>query len=203
MRTAAVILAAGASSRMGSPKQVLAYGGVSLLRRAAIAALDAGCEPVVVVTGAHAELSRRELHDLAVQAVTNAEWRTGMASSLRAGVLHVAADPTAATLIVMLCDQPHVGADVLTTLMAAHASSGKAIVACGYGGTLGVPALFARAVWPECTSMAGPAGAKQIIEADGSRVHVTPFPDGAVDIDTPADLARLQGLRRTAEDIPS
>jgi molybdenum cofactor cytidylyltransferase len=194
MSTAAVILAAGASSRMGGPKQVLEYGGVSLLRRAAIAALDAGCEPVVVVTGAHAELSRRELHDLAVQEATNAEWQTGMASSLRAGVLHVATHPDAETLIVMLCDQPHVGPDLLRTLMAAHASTGKPIVACEYGGTVGVPALFARVVWPECISLAGPAGAKHIIETDGSRVHVTPFPEGAIDIDTPADLARLHPL---------
>ena len=160
MSTAAVILAAGASSRMGGPKQILEYGGLSLLRRAALAALDAGCEPVVVVTGAHAELSRRELHDLAVQAVTNAEWRTGMASSLRAGVLHVATDPNAETLIVMVCDQPHVSADVLRGLVAAHASTGKPIVACGYAGTLGVPALFARSVWPECSSVTGPCRSK-------------------------------------------
>jgi molybdenum cofactor cytidylyltransferase len=193
MRTAAVILAAGASSRMGGPKQVVEYGGVSLLRRAAMAALEAGCEPVVVVTGAHAELSRRELRDLAVQVVDNPEWPTGMASSLRAGVLHVATHPDAQALIVMLCDQPHVGADLLRTLIAAHASTGKPIIACGYAGTLGVPALFARALWPECTALTGAAGAKHIIETDGSRVHVTPFPDGAIDIDTPADLARLHG----------
>jgi len=203
MSTAAVILAAGASSRMGSPKPVLRYGGVSLLRRAALAALDAGCEPVVVVMGAHAELSRRELHALAVREVTNAEWRTGMASSLRTGVLHVAAHPGPETLIVRLCDQPHVGANVLRNLMAAHASTGKPIVACGYGGTRGVPALFARAVWPECTSVAGRAGAKQIIEKDCSRVHVAQFPEGDIDIDTPADLARLHDPGRTADkDLP-
>src|SRR5918998_1610148 len=96
-RVGAVILAAGSSSRMGSPKQTLQYRGVSLLRRAALAALGAGCSPVVVVTGAHAELSRRELDGLNVREVLNNVWETGMASSVRAGVEALAgADPEAA-----------------------------------------------------------------------------------------------------------
>src|SRR5215210_5943542 len=82
----AVILAAGSSSRMGSPKQTLQFRGQSLLRRAALAALDAGCRPVVVVTGAHAERCRHELYGLDVQEVFNASWETGMASSVRAGI---------------------------------------------------------------------------------------------------------------------
>ncbi|HKG12318.1 MAG TPA: NTP transferase domain-containing protein, partial [Pyrinomonadaceae bacterium] len=86
MGVGAVILAAGSSSRMGSPKQTLQYGGESLLRRAALAALGAGCRPVIVVTGANAELSRRELDGLDVREVLNTLWETGMASSVRAGV---------------------------------------------------------------------------------------------------------------------
>ena len=76
----AIILAAGSSSRMGSPKQTLQYRGKSLLRRAALAALDAECRPVIVVTGAHSELSRHELDGLDVREVFNARWETGMAS---------------------------------------------------------------------------------------------------------------------------
>src|SRR3712207_7810192 len=71
---------------MGRPKQTLTYRGESLLRRAALAALGAGCRPVVVVTGANAELSRRELDGLDVREVLNPLWETGMASSVRAGV---------------------------------------------------------------------------------------------------------------------
>ena len=84
--TGAVILAAGSSSRMGSPKQILPFRGISLLRRAALAALNAGCSPVVVVTGAHAELSRRELDGLDVREALNPRWETGMASSIGAGL---------------------------------------------------------------------------------------------------------------------
>src|SRR5918998_1055903 len=82
----AVILAAGSSSRMGSPKQTLQFRGQSLLRRVALAALGAGCCPVIVVTGANAELSRRELDGLDVREVLNPLWETGMASSVCAGV---------------------------------------------------------------------------------------------------------------------
>ncbi|HKY43419.1 MAG TPA: NTP transferase domain-containing protein, partial [Pyrinomonadaceae bacterium] len=82
----AVILAAGSSSRMGTPKQILQFEGRSLLKRATLAALDAKCRPVVVVTGAHAELCRRELDGLDVREVFNANWETGMASSVRAGI---------------------------------------------------------------------------------------------------------------------
>src|SRR3954453_7322887 len=104
----AVILAAGSSSRMGRPKQILRFGAESLLRRATRAAVDAGCSPVVVVTGANAEQSRGELERLPVEEVLNTRWETGMASSIRCGIerlLSVDADTEAAVL--MLCDQPH------------------------------------------------------------------------------------------------
>ena len=192
MRTAAVILAAGASSRMGSPKQALRCEGTSLLRRAALTALNAGCEPVVVVTGAHAEQSRRELDGLGVQETLNREWPEGIASSIRSGVHYVAAANTSAdAVIVMLCDQPRVSADLLMALVAAHAATAKPIVACRYANTSGVPALFARTVWADLTLLTGHSGAKQIIESDPSRVHLVPFPDGVIDADTPADFSRL------------
>src|SRR3712207_6167729 len=90
----AVVLAAGATSRTGSPKQNPQNRGESLLMRAALAALGAGCRPVVVVTGAYAELSRRELDGLDVREVFNPLWETGMASSIRAGIeVLVSADP--------------------------------------------------------------------------------------------------------------
>src|SRR3712207_1985777 len=130
----AIVLAAGASSRMGSPKQTLSYRGESLLRRAAHAALCAGCRPVVVVTGAHAELSRRELDGLDVREVLNTRWETGMASSIRAGVEGLmSADPDASAAVLLLCDQPHVTADIISDLVAAHRSTGKPVVASTYG----------------------------------------------------------------------
>ena len=192
---AAVILAAGASSRMGSPKQTLRYRGESLLRRAALAALGAGCRPVVVVTGAHAELSRRELEGLGVREVFNPYWETGMASSVRAGV-EALAGADADGVVLMLCDQPHVTAEVISGLVAAHRATPRSVVASAYGGGFGVPALFGRTLFAELAQLEGAAGARQVIKRHASEAHFLPFPGGETDVDTPDDFSRL-----TANDV--
>jgi len=188
----AIVLAAGSSSRMGSPKQALQYRGESLLRRAAVAALGAGCHPVIVVTGAHAELSRRELEGLDVREALNTDWETGMASSIRAGVEGlVSADPDADAAVLLLCDQPHVSADVISDLVAAHRGTGSPVVASVYGGSFGVPALFGRTLFPELARLEGKAGAKLVIKRFASEAHFLPFHGGEVDVDTPDDFSRL------------
>lgn len=177
---------------MGSPKQTLQYGGESLLRRAAQAALGAGCRPVIVVTGAHAELSRRELDGLAVREVLNTHWETGMASSIRAGVEGlVSADANAAAAVFMLCDQPHVTPEVISGLVAAHRATGRFVIASTYGGSFGVPALFGRTLFDELARLEGAAGAKQVIKRHASEAHFLPFLGGEVDVDTPDDFSRL------------
>lgn len=188
----AVILAAGSSSRMGSPKQTLQYRGKSLLRRAALAALGAGCHPVIVVTGANAELSRSELEGLDVREVLNTGWESGMASSVRAGVAGlVSADVDVGATVLMLCDQPHVTAAVVSDLIAAHRASGSPVVASTYSGSFGVPALFVGALFAELTGLEGKSGAKEVINRHASEAYFLPFRDGEVDVDTPADFARL------------
>jgi molybdenum cofactor cytidylyltransferase len=189
-RVGAVVLAAGSSSRMGSPKQTLQFRGRSLLRRAALAALGAGCCPVIVVTGAHAELSRRELEGLDVREVFNPLWEAGMASSIRTGVeALIGAGADAA--ILLLCDQPHVTADVISRLVEARRATGSPLVASAYGGGFGVPALFDMTLFAELTRLEGAAGAKQVIKRHASEAHFLPFPGGEVDVDTPDDFTRL------------
>lgn len=191
---AAVVLAAGSSSRMGSPKQTLQFRGESLLRRAAQAALDAGCHPVVVVTGAHRELCRRELDGLDVLEVFNAGWETGMASSIRAGVqLLNDAQAGIAAAVLMLCDQPRVTANVIHGLIAAHRATESPVIASTYGGSFGVPVLFSRALFDELTQLEGMSGAKEIIRRHASQARFLPFEGGEVDVDTPEDFSRLLG----------
>jgi molybdenum cofactor cytidylyltransferase len=192
VRIAAVVLAAGASARLGEPKQALRFRGRPLLERAARAALDAGCRPVVVVTGAHAVRARDALQGLDVLEVENAQWSAGMGSSVRAGVAAVlGAAPEAAAVVLTVCDQPFMTASVLADLIAAHRETGAPVVASSYGGTVGVPALFARTLFDELAGLDAGAGAKAVISSHSAEARFVPFPMGEADVDTPADLARL------------
>ena len=163
-----------------------------MIRRAALAALGAGCHPVVVVTGANAELMRRELDGLDVCGVLNTLWETGMASSIRVGVnALVGADADSDAAVFILCDQPHVTADVLSDIIAAHLTTDRSIVASTYGGSVGVPALFSKEFFAELGRLEGDAGAKLVIQRYASLAHFLPFEGGEVDVDTPDDFSRL------------
>lgn len=188
----AVILAAGASSRMGTPKQALRLEGESLLRRTALAALDTGCAPVIVVTGANAEVARGEVEGLDVVEAVNPMWETGMGSSVRAGMEvldHVA--PGVNAVVLLVCDQPHVTAEVVRGLMAAHLRAARPLTASVYGGAAGVPAVFGRPLFGELRSITGAAGARGVIRRHAASAHLVPFALGEVDVDTPEDFARL------------
>jgi molybdenum cofactor cytidylyltransferase len=193
-----VILAAGASSRMGTLKQLLEYGGQTLVRRVALAAQDAGCNPVAVVTGAYAEKLEKELHGLNLRQVSNPEWESGMGSSIRAGIQAVLKTNDQVTAIVlMLCDQPFVTSDVLTRLITAHRKTGREIVASSYAGTIGVPALFGKAFFTDLVQLESGAGAKHVIQRHLTQVRLLPFARGEIDLDTPADFARLLSLSKS------
>jgi molybdenum cofactor cytidylyltransferase len=183
-----VVLAAGGSSRLGRPKQLLLHEGRTLVRRAAEAAVGAGCEPVVVVLGAHGEAVAGELADLPVRTVDNPEWREGMGGSLRVGVRAL---PEVDAVLVLLCDQLRVDAAHLKALMDTFTRTHAPIVASGYEGARGVPALFSRALLPELEALEADQGARKVIVRDPTRVVEVPLPGGGEDVDTAADLSRL------------
>ena len=189
----AVVLAAGASTRMGRPKQLLQFGGEAMLRRAASVALKAGCRPVVVVTGADAAASRKALRGLNVREAENQQWESGISSSVRVGIeALVTANPRTAAVVLMLCDQPFVTREIIAQLVAAHRETGRSVVASRYGASYGVPALFGKAHFAELKTLEGAAGAKQVIQKHLRKVQLLPFPEGEIDVDTPDDFARLQ-----------
>ena len=190
-RIGALVLAAGASTRLGSPKQLIIYQGAPLVRRAAIAAVDAGATQVVVVLGANESLIRPVLQGLAsVTTIMNADWASGMSSSLAAGLraLNNATDYDA--VLVTLADQPLVDAAALKRLIAAF-DDGHRLVASAYDKVQGVPAVFGREHVAELMQLAGDAGAGRWLRSRSSQVTSIPMVVGSVDIDTPADETRL------------
>lgn len=191
---AAVVLAAGASSRLGRTKQILNFGGKRLVRHVVDAAAAAACSPIIVVVGAQAESVIAALAGLDAHPVENPEWREGIASSLRCGIHALPEQVDAA--IVLLCDQPAVSPALLQTLVATQRNTGKAIVACRWNDVVGPPALFLRERFPALLALSGDVGARSVLENEGDGAALVEFPDGAFDVDTPEDLARWQARSR-------
>ncbi len=195
-----VVLAAGASSRMGSPKQLLKWNGETLLKRAAQTALAWASEtanggPVCIVLGANWEACQAELTNVpGVKTVVNADWETGMGSSVRAGLRALLdAVPDLAGVLVMLCDQPRVGPESLARLWAVHQAASPAVTAASYNRTFGVPALFGRPAFDSLLALSGAEGAKRVIAqfVKSNQASLVEMPEAADDLDTPADVARL------------
>ncbi|MET4075707.1 nucleotidyltransferase family protein [Hymenobacter sp. UYCo722] len=187
---ALLLLAAGASIRMGRPKQLLPWQGRTLLRHAAETAVASGCAPLVLVTGAlHKELLP-EIAGLPIRAVHNPAWETGMASSLQAGLTAVA-EANPAAVLVLLTDQPHVKPALLRQLVALQQRTQAPAVAAAYAGTLGVPAVFSRALFSDLHQLKGAQGANRLLAMLGPAVGRVEFPAGLLDIDTPEQYAAL------------
>jgi len=188
---AAIILAAGRSLRMGSPKQLLRIDDESLVRRAAKSALASRCDRVIVVVGADAEAVAREISDLPVERLENANWEEGIASSIRAGVeAATAAQPQPDAVLIMLADQPAVTSELLDQLVAAAETAPAGLVACEYAGTLGAPAFYARRHFDALGRLSGDRGGKTLLAAHSEAVVRIPFAAAAIDVDTLDDYQR-------------
>lgn len=181
---AALVLAAGNSSRLGQPKQLLVYQGETLLHRAVRTALAAGYTPVVVVTGALNTELRHAVADLPCQTVHNPDWAAGMGASIRAGL--AALGPAATAVLVLSSDQPLVAAAQLAALAQHQQATGAPAVAAAYADAFGIPALFAASALADLHNIRPEQGAKLLLARYGPALALVPMPDAAFDVDTPA-----------------
>jgi molybdenum cofactor cytidylyltransferase len=190
---AIVILAAGKSKRLGSPKQLLSFNGKNLLQHAVDEALGTGCQSVFVVLGANINLLKKELKDKPVIVIENAAWQEGMASSIRCALQNIMNTILRLdSVIFMVCDQPFVCSDLLLALVEKKQETGKPIAASMYADKKGTPALFHRSLFPELMKLTGDKGAGKLIADNPDKVATVSFPEGNIDIDTASDYELLK-----------
>lgn len=192
MSTGVIILAAGNSSRLGQPKQLLDYGGNSFLNRIAGEAISFAGESVLIVTGAHHKKIEESLENKTVLTCFNQNWHDGMASSIKTGLKHLLlVYPEISNCIITVCDQPYLSADIFHKLLVKYQTTGKGIIASAYSKTTGVPVLFDRHYFDVLLTLKGQEGARKLLRKFKEDVAVVPFEKGAVDIDTPEDYIKL------------
>lgn len=184
-----IVLAAGASRRLGQPKQLVRLRGRPALHIVVSSAVAVAGQAVTVVVGAHAAALTPLLSRAGVSVALNRQWEEGMASSIRRGL--AALPPACDAVLLLLGDQVAVTADDLKRLITAWRGEAGAIAAAAYAGHVGVPAIFPAALFTELAQLRGDRGAREVLERNAFRLTRVPMPNAAVDLDTPEDLAAL------------
>ena len=188
-----IILAAGASTRLGKPKQLLQHRGKTLLAHAINEAVNSNADAVVVVLGKDANLFKKDIDERKIRVAINSSWEEGMASSLRLGMDTLLNDkPYIDAVIFMVCDQPHISSSILNELIITQQKTTKQIVTSNYGDSMGPPALLHKKYFEELMKLSGDAGARKIIQKNMNDVATILFPEGNIDIDTEEDYEKLK-----------
>jgi len=205
MSIAAILLAAGSSSRLGRPKQLLDFQGETLIVRALRLAQEAGAHPLITVLGAHHEEIWAAVSGKNVVPVINSAWNQGIATSIHAGMRALEGlNPELSGVLILTCDQPLLTANHLRALLESfYAQATPCCIASAYAGTLGIPAVFPRSAFVDLYALRGDKGARLLFRDPSRPVIEIPFPGGEVDIDLPCDLAHLEPCERQKQDPSS
>lgn len=191
-RVGIIILAAGASSRLGQPKQLLKFEENTFICRVIESAKESKCNPIIVVLGANFEKINAEIGELDCQTVFNADWQTGMSSSIKTGLSKlIEIAPETSAVIISLCDQPLITKKHFNSLIRRFDETKKPVIAAAYNNTIGVPALFSKEIFSELLNLKGDSGAKQIIKKYSHLTKNILMPEGKTDIDTKEDFEKL------------
>jgi molybdenum cofactor cytidylyltransferase len=190
---AVIILAAGQSSRLGQPKQLLKYQGKTFLQHAIDTAKQSSVKATIIVLGSGIEQILDIIETDGLYVVQNDDWQSGIASSISYGVKSLQdINPEPDVVILMTCDQPFVSPGLLNELIAKQKETGKLIIASQYDDTIGIPALFHKSLFEQLTALKGDSGAKKLIHQNKDDVITIPFPEGSIDIDTLGDYEALK-----------
>ncbi|MBO9672250.1 MAG: nucleotidyltransferase family protein [Sphingobacteriaceae bacterium] len=192
MKTGIIILAAGSSSRLGRPKQLLDYKGKTLLQTVINEALETNCKPVIVVLGANAkEIASQHPHNQ-ISIVINESWENGMASSIVAGLsTMIKTNSEIDSIIIAVADQAFIKMSNFNNLIEKHKETGKNIIASAYDETIGTPVLFKKDYFEALLALKGAEGAKKILKQYPQDLETVVFERGGTDIDTETDYNNL------------
>jgi molybdenum cofactor cytidylyltransferase len=186
------LLAAGSSTRLGKPKQLLQYNSKSLLNHTTDVVVATGIQPFIIVLGANADLLIPEIDNNKALIVVNKNWKGGMATSIISGLTALLENqPATDNVIFLMCDQPFVTTSLLNNLVIIQQETGKPIVASNYDDILGVPALFNKTFFSTLMQLQGDTGARKVIQQHINEVATVPFLKGKIDIDTAEDYENL------------
>jgi molybdenum cofactor cytidylyltransferase len=190
-RTGVIILAAGNSSRLGRPKQLLPFRGQTLLTHTVTETLHAGLTPVVVTGAFHTEV-KESLCGHSIDIIFNPDWAEGMASGIVAGLSNLLLlHPDVDSVIIAVCDQPFISSALLAQLVSTFDMSGKGIIACAYADSVGTPVLFGRHYFEQLLTLTGGEGAKKLLKQYPDDLATIAFSGGDIDIDTAEDARNL------------
>ncbi len=192
MNIAIIILAAGESKRMGVPKQLLDIRGESMLKKLIHSALDTSCFPITVVLGAHKSAIVPGLKDMPINIADNPHWQTGMASSVKMGLVGTyLISNTIDAVIIITADMPDIDKKVIENLVLASKNNPeKEIIASHYGEVKGVPALFRRSMFESLLDLKGDEGARKLIRDNADKVLLVEIGTCGEDLDTKEDYFR-------------
>lgn len=186
----AIVLAAGASTRFGSAKQLVRLAGRPLLHTVVTRASEVTGNALIVVLGSGAAQLAPLLKHSPGSVVINQEWREGLASSIRTGVARLPAACSA--VMLLLADQAAVTAEDLKRLAGSWRKQPQHMAAALYSGSCGAPAIFPRSSFRSLSELRGDTGARALLVRNPDRVVRVPMPSAAVDVDTPEDLLALE-----------
>jgi CTP:molybdopterin cytidylyltransferase MocA len=202
-RTAIVILAAGGSRRLGRPKQLLSVLGEPLLRRVVRTAAEVDPDHLIVVLGSSAYDCVPVIKDCDADIVVNPFWESGLAGSIRIGVER-AEEQGADSVLFLLADQPWLNSEVIRRFLSRMNGETDVIISARYNGILGAPMMFGSSWFPQLKNLEGDQGARNLVSKEESRVEVIDWSEGAIDLDTPEDLAgMMRGLESMHRSLSS
>ena len=198
-QTAVIILAAGSSSRLGKPKQLLYYQNKTFIKHAVKTVLQTVCEPVIVVTGFLHEELVREIESEPVITVRNSDWQRGISSSIKTGISALSQSKSAeqiGAVLILLCDQPLITPQHLNELINQFYLHKRSIMATAYADVKGVPAIFDKQFFRALQTLPEGNGAQWLFKEYQDQLTVVPFADASIDVDTHEDYARLLELSK-------